>query len=218
MKGICIYTLAIGLMISGIQLKAQPAEKDIKVSGRVMDDSKQPVAGVHLSADRNVLKNTTGPDGQFKIKIPSGTAHIGVVVAPKVFIEVAYDGGSNVEIIIPDSIHEKIKAAAPKKSKPGARDYSMYTNIYEVLRTIPGVQVNGSGITIRGMGMSITNDTQPLFVVDGLIVSSISEINPGDIASIEVLRGPDTSMYGAKGANGVIVIYLKRNKSLTSNG
>ncbi len=218
MKGICIYTLAIGLMISGIQLKAQPAEKNIKVSGQVLNDSKQPVAGVHLAADRNVLKNTTGPDGQFKIKIPSQTTRIGVVIAPEVFIEVPYDGSSNIVIIIPDSTHEKLKAAAPKKNKPAARDYSMYTNIFELLRTIPGVQVNGDIITVRGVGTSLTNDTQPLLVVDGMIVSSISDINPSDVASIEVLRGPDTSMYGAKGANGVILIYLKRSKSLTLNG
>lgn len=214
MKGICIYTLVIGLMISGVQLKAQPAEKDIKVSGQVLDDSKQPVAGVHLAADRNVLKNTTGPNGQFKIKIPSQTTRIGVVIATEVFIEVPYDGSSNIVIIIPDSIHENLKAAAPKKPQPATKDYSMYTNIYEVLRTIPGVQVNGTVITIRGVGTSLTNSTEPLFVLNGLVVSTIDEINPGDVESIEVLRGPDTSMYGAKGANGVIVINLKRSKSL----
>ena len=79
--------------------------------------------------------------------------------------------------------------------------------IYEVLRTLPGVMVSGSSVTVRGVGS--TGSTSPLFVVNGITVSSISGINPSTVKSIEVIKGPAASVYGLQGANGVISIHLK---------
>lgn len=67
-------------------------------------------------------------------------------------------------------------------------------------------------IRVRGGG-SITQDNSPLYVVDGVVVSSISDIPPSDIASIDVLKdGSSTAIYGARGANGVIAITTKTAK------
>lgn len=64
-------------------------------------------------------------------------------------------------------------------------------------------------IRVRGGG-SITQDNSPLYVVDGFIVNSISDIAPTDIASIDVLKdAASTAIYGAQGANGVIVVTTK---------
>ncbi|SMO93316.1 TonB-dependent receptor plug domain-containing protein [Gracilimonas mengyeensis] len=87
------------------------------------------------------------------------------------------------------------------------------------LRRIAGVRVNGDGpyatVRIRNAGVSSFNaDTTPLFVVDGQIMNiSYSQlynmVNAHPIAKIEVLKGAEAGIYGARGANGAIVITSK---------
>ena len=85
---------------------------------------------------------------------------------------------------------------------------------------LPGVNISTSDgepgaeiqIRVRGGG-SITQDNSPLFVVDGFIVSSISDIPPADILSIDVLKdAAATAVYGAQASNGVVVISTKSPK------
>ena len=75
-----------------------------------------------------------------------------------------------------------------------------------MLQRDPSVQVNGNKIVIRGVNS--INSTDPLFVVDGIVVSSIDDISPSMVKSIEILKGSETSIYGSRGANGVILITL----------
>jgi TonB-dependent SusC/RagA subfamily outer membrane receptor len=80
-----------------------------------------------------------------------------------------------------------------------------------VIRTVDG----GVAVRIRGT-TSIRGNSEPLYVIDGVAIEpgpggSLTGINPHDIASIEVLKDPaETSAYGLRGANGVIVIKTKR--------
>ena len=68
-------------------------------------------------------------------------------------------------------------------------------------------------IRVRG-GTSLTQSSDPLYIVDGMPVSSISDIAPSDIASMDVLKdAAATAIYGAQGANGVIIITTKDTKS-----
>ena len=92
----------------------------------------------------------------------------------------------------------------------GANDkYASYQNIYDMIRgEIPGVQVNGKSILIQGPS-SINLSTEPLLVVDGITVSSIDDISPTMVKSIEVLKGAAASVYGSRGSNGVILISLR---------
>lgn len=81
---------------------------------------------------------------------------------------------------------------------------------------VPGVSITsqsgspGATPTIRVRGIGTVNDAEPLYVVDGMPVSSISYLNPNDIASLEVLKDASASaIYGSRGANGVILITTK---------
>lgn len=68
-------------------------------------------------------------------------------------------------------------------------------------------------IRVRG-GTSLTQSNDPLYIVDGMPVSSISDIAPSDIASMDVLKdAAATAIYGAQGANGVIIITTKDSNS-----
>jgi TonB-dependent SusC/RagA subfamily outer membrane receptor len=85
--------------------------------------------------------------------------------------------------------------------------YESYLNIYEMLRGKPGVQVTGTNIKIQGAS-SFMSGTEPLLVVDGIVVSTIDGIQPQMVKSIEILKGSSASIYGSRGANGVILIDL----------
>jgi TonB-dependent SusC/RagA subfamily outer membrane receptor len=89
------------------------------------------------------------------------------------------------------------------------KDVNTYRSIYEMIQgRCPGVQVMGDRIIIRGIN-SVNSTTDPLFVVDGQPVEDISSINPNDVDSITVLKDSAASIYGNRGANGVILITLK---------
>jgi TonB-dependent SusC/RagA subfamily outer membrane receptor len=88
----------------------------------------------------------------------------------------------------------------------------VYQDIYDMIRgRVAGVEVSGKSIKIRGTN-SLNISTEPLFVVDGVIVKEIEDIDPETVKSIEVLKGPDASVYGTRGSNGVIVITRKTGK------
>jgi len=75
--------------------------------------------------------------------------------------------------------------------------------------TVPGVQVNSGTIRIRGVGS--INNTDPLYVVDGMIGGAVPDDN--NIASIQILKdAASAAIYGSRGANGVILITTKRGK------
>jgi len=94
------------------------------------------------------------------------------------------------------------------------QDLSGYTNIGEYLRgRVPGLVVSKVGgsykYTIRGAN-SIYASTDPLFVVDGAVVMDIDFLNPRDVKSVEVLKDASASIYGTRGACGVILITTRK--------
>lgn len=101
-------------------------------------------------------------------------------------------------------------------SKVSVKDTEIrgYSNIGEYLQgRVPGLIVTRSGgsykYSIRGIN-SINSPTDPLFVVDGCIVMDISHLNPTDVKSVEVLKDASASIYGTRGACGVILITTRR--------
>lgn len=85
-----------------------------------------------------------------------------------------------------------------------------YSDMYEYLQgRVPGLQVTpDKRIIIRGIG-SINSSTEPLILVDGAEVSDLSTINPHDVKTVDVLKDGSSSIYGVRGANGVILITTK---------
>ncbi len=83
-----------------------------------------------------------------------------------------------------------------------------YTDIYEYLRgKVPGVEIVGTSIRIRGI--NTTGNTDALIILDGMEVSDISDVNPADVKSVEILKDAASTIYGMRGANGVVIIKTK---------
>lgn len=107
----------------------------------------------------------------------------------------------------------------PDKKADRVKSKRQYTDLTQMIREVPGVTVMGDGsqasIRIRSQANSINLTNSPLFVVDSTPMgheygSIYQSLNVNDVDSIEVLKGSDASLYGSRGANGVIIIHLKR--------
>ena len=77
-----------------------------------------------------------------------------------------------------------------------------------IQREVSGVKVFGESIVIQG-SIDLLDYVDPLLVVDGVRVSSISDIPPTSVESIEVLKGASAAIYGSQGYGGAIVIKTK---------
>lgn len=98
---------------------------------------------------------------------------------------------------------------------PNSASAQKYNDIFQMIRgRVPGVQVGDAGpggmprIIIRGIGTN-SEQTQPMFIVDGLQVDNISAIDPDNVDSIEVIKDGSSAIYGMQGQNGVIMITTK---------
>jgi len=223
-----IFFLFIILVWPGIPSRGQESHPKTVISGVVSDMNNSPVAGAVILADKENTGVVSGKDGRFKIKLNKEVKSIGAYSSGYGSAEVACEGTSTVHIVLNGSltidlpvqnadttVHAGLSPAARKKnkaSKPVQKEvaesrYASYSDIYEVIRTLPGVQVTGKRIQISGI-TSVNLNNEPLFVVNGIEVSSIDHINPGLIKSIRVLKGPDATIYGSRAVGGVIQIYL----------
>lgn len=209
--------------------------QDITVTGKVSDAGNGepvPYASVHL--DGTMTGVSTDEYGVYSIKVPSD----GVLVFSSigyVSLQMAIDGRTELDVALdPDAefIDETIVVAygtATKSSFTGSAsvinaetiESRVTTDVTSALAgTTPGVQVISSSgdpaagsptIRIRGIG-SMSASNSPLYVVDGMPYDgSIADINPNDVESMSVLKDAAASaIYGARGANGVVLITTKR--------
>lgn len=95
-------------------------------------------------------------------------------------------------------------------------DFSMYTNMYELIRgRFAGVQVVNGEIIIRGVN-SINSSSAALIVLDGVPVSSsvLVSIPPVQVKSISVIKDGSAAIYGSRGSNGVVLIETKKGGDL----
>ena len=94
-------------------------------------------------------------------------------------------------------------------SKVKVENAIAYKDIYEYLQgRVPGVEIVGTSIRIRGINTA-TGNTDALIILDGMEVSDVSDVNPADVASVEVLKDSEATLYGMRGANGVVIIKTK---------
>jgi TonB-dependent SusC/RagA subfamily outer membrane receptor len=125
------------------------------------------------------------------------------------------EGPDNVELAIGYGYISKDKATfAQSMIHNDKENFCSYSNIFELLNgKCPGVMVNNISnfpgseeeIIIRGKN-SINLSSCALYVVDGIVVSRIGDISPCDVKSINILKDASASIYGSRGANGVVII------------
>lgn len=108
------------------------------------------------------------------------------------------------------SDHDKLNAVASLNKDDV--DFSQYSNMFDLIRgRFAGVQVNGNEIIIRGVN-SINLSSAALIVVDGIPSdgSILNSISPIQVKSINIIKDGSAAIFGARGANGVVIIETKR--------
>ena len=205
------------------------------VTGTVTDDM-GPVIGATVTVQGTSIGATTDLDGKFTLTGVSNVAKA-VLIVRYVGMEEAKEPlkgrTSNINIHMKEAVGMLddvvvIGYGTQKRGNLTGSIASVSGKILEKVQTtsaaeaivgkLPGVQVtavDGSPdaeikILVRGGG-SITQDNSPLIILDGFEVSSLNDVPPTDIESIEVLKdAASTAIYGARGANGVILVTTKR--------
>ncbi|MEO9964174.1 MAG: SusC/RagA family TonB-linked outer membrane protein [Reichenbachiella sp.] len=245
--GVWIFVLSAGSAMS----------QSLEVSGKIVDTKGEPMIGVSV-----VIQNTTNGsisdlDGNFKLKAEEGDVLIVKMLGMKeqrlkvsaknqtFNVKMEEESVALQEVVVNgfQEVDRKLFTGASENLRMADIKADGIVDVSRVLEgRVAGVNVdNVSGtfgsspkIRIRG-NASINGNNQPLFVVDGVILedlanvntddlisgnantlisSSIANINPDDIESFQILKDASaTAIYGARAANGVIVVTTKRGKS-----
>lgn len=224
-----LFLLLVLSFIAFGSIYAQKKNKKTIVSGYVTDGIQMPVAGAVVMVNGEKSGRLTNGKGYYKIKIKPDVTKIGIFTYTNGVREEPVNGRETINFVFEGSVPDQNAAKAAQDGEEtvnigygsvkkrdvtgsvGGIDgtksrYAAYSNIYDMLRgEVAGVQVVGTSIKIQNAS-SLTLSTEPLFVVDGNIVSSISDISPSTVKRVQVLKGSSASIYGSRGANGVILI------------
>ncbi len=202
------------------------------VKGVVKDSGGAPLVGVTVIVPGTTVGTTTSTDGSYSLKVPETAKQLrfGYVGYDDVVIDIA--GKSEINVTMTESATQMEEVVVMGYGTQKKRDVtgSVVSINSKVLEAMPvssvaeamagrlaGVQVTSTEggpdaeikIRVRGGG-SISQDNSPLYIVDGFPVSSISDIAASDIERMDVLKDASaTAIYGARGANGVIIITTK---------
>lgn len=215
------------------------------IKGVVLDQaSKAPLAGIQLQAlGHQRYTAMTDEKGEFTIKVPTFTTSLYVYAPEFLSQQVAVNSneeGQNIRILMLSDKFEKMydqtttitaengfESNATAASIDGEIANKLGADIRSIMRS--GALEGGASMFIRGLN-SITSNAQPLIVVDGIEMDMqrnrgslhsgqfnniLANISPDDIASVKVLKNA-TALYGARGANGVILIETKRGHSMAT--
>lgn len=225
--------VAFGL-IAALTISAQQ-----KVTGVVKSPAGEPLTGVAVIIDGTTNGVMTDIDGKYSIELPARTGDektalsfscIGlktviIAVGNKKVIDVVLEEDSiflgESVVIGYGTVNRRDLTGSVASIQADKIAAVPVTNVSEALTgKLPGVNITtteGSPdadvkIRVRGGG-SLSQDNSPLYIVDGFPVTSISDIAPSEIQSIDILKdASSTAIYGAQGANGVVIVTTKSGR------
>lgn len=208
-----------------------------QITGRVVSDSSQPLSGVNVSVKGTSTATATNSEGNFSIAIPNrdnvvltfssvGYTSKDVSVGNQSSINVTLSSSSaaltDVVVIGYQTVRRRdVLASVSSVGAKELKDIPINSAAEALNGRLAGVTATTSEgapdatvrVRVRG-GMSITQNNDPLYIIDGVQVENgLNTISPQDIQNIDVLKdAAATAIYGARGANGVIVITTKSGR------
>lgn len=214
-----------------------------EVSGYVFDAAtKKAVEGAMIKAyghDRYTAM--TDENGKYTLKVPVFVNSLYITVPEYNDVQVAFDGDQAPTTLLYSSIFNKVYSTTTSVASSGKAvinntsavtideniDAQLSGDIHTINRT--GMRGQGVAMFVRGLN-SLNSNAQPLIVLDGMIIDPqldrtsihdgffnniLAGIDPDDIESVEVMKNA-TSIYGARGGNGVVLINTKRGHSMAT--
>lgn len=226
------------LLISLLQLTLfSYAQNNFPVTGKVTDNAGKPLEGVTVQVKGTAITTITKADGSFSIDAPSANSVLLFSYVGFTAKEVPIEKKSqlNLSMTAADNSMDQVVVigygAVKRRDVTGAvaginekeiKSRPVTDALQAMQGKVAGVDISSTerpgtvaSITIRGL-RSLTASNSPLFVVDGIPLSTggIEYINPSDIESIDVLKDASaTAIYGSRGANGVVIVTTKQGKA-----
>lgn len=206
-----------------------------QITGTVTDEQGEPIIGANVVEKGTTNGIITDIDGKFSISVSSNSileiSYIGYIeqeikVGNQRQLQIVLDENiqalDEVVVVGYGTMRKRDLTGAVAQVRPDKLANESPSTVQDLLRSgIPGLNVGitnsakgGGSLQIRGQ-RSLSADNNPLIVVDNMIFfGELSEINPQDIEQIDVLKDASSSaIYGAKSANGVVIITTKKGKT-----
>ncbi len=222
--------LALLLTVTGI---FQGAAQELAVSGTVTDTSGEPLIGASVTITGQTNGVVTDIDGQYTITASAQGSLTFSYIGCK-SQEVAVQGRPSIDVVLQEdaALLEEVvvigygtmdkKELTSAISHVGSKDFLSVSSVdpsMMIQGKVPGVSITNTGagdpnnqasIQIRGVS-SRAAGLGPLIVVDGVPGGNLTNINPNDIESFDILKdGAASAIYGTRGSNGVILVTTKK--------
>jgi len=225
-----LFSLLTVLQLSAIA--ANPAPK--KITGTVTTEKGEAIPGVSISIKGTTNGTITDIDGKYALEVPESATTLVFTFVGMITQEVSINNQSVINVVLKEAavgLDEVIVVGygTTKKSlvtgsisqiKNSDLKPMPSTRVEQTLQgRIAGVSVRansgspGSGLKVRIRGAGTNGNSDPLYIVDGMKSGDINYLEPSDVASMEILKdAASAAIYGAEGANGVVIITTKSGK------
>lgn len=206
------------------------------IKGVVQDaETNEPLTGVTVFALKSKAGATTDVNGEFVIKIQAADSLLSFSYVGYLPKRVNVTGKSNLTVSLGEmskTVGEVVVVGYGTQKKKDLTGAISVVDMKEVNKLsasmlsqalqgqVAGVDVTsfsgspGAGMTVRVRGIGTLNNSDPLYVVDGMMVGDINFLSTGDIETVQVLKDASaTAIYGSRGANGVVIITTKKGNA-----
>ena len=223
----------------------QKTANNKSISGKIADENNSPIVGVNIILKGTNIGSTSDAQGNYKLEILDTQSNATLVFSYIGYTtkEVAVRNQSVVNVTLVDDTKELSEVVVVGYGTQRVKDLTGSIGVVKIKDaqktatpdiakllqgqvagvTIQGNGEPGGGLQIKIRGISNFGNNTPLFVIDGVPVDGANDFNPGDVESMQVLKDASSAaIYGARGANGVIIITTKQGKEgklkVTYNG
>jgi len=227
--------LFVSLLLAGFSMSAMA---QFSIRGVVSETTGETIPGVSVAVKGTTQGTVTDIDGNFTIAVPNEqavlvfsfvgyiTQEITVGDLREINMTMSEDSQQIQEVVVigyGTSISKRDATGAISSVGEKVIEERTPINVFDALQgSAPGLQITSDGgspgasnnIMIRGASTFSNDGVKPLFIVDGVIVNDIDNINPADIKSMDILKdGASGAIYGARSANGVIIITTRQGEA-----
>ena len=202
------------------------------IKGIVTDEEGEPLIGAGVMVEGTTTGTITGLDGDYQITVPANAVNLVFSFIGLADQVVPIEGRTQIDVVLKadqtflDEVVVVGYATVKRRDLLGSvssvgSDKLAEQPVTSVSQALSGKMAGVSVVTTEGDpdadikirvrgGGSITQDSSPLYIVDGFPVESINDISSSEIASIDVLKDAfSTAIYGSRGANGVVIVTTK---------
>lgn len=224
--------LFLFLLLLGISTNLY-AQQPVTITGKVVDESKSPLIGATIVVKGTSQGTVADINGAFTLKVKKGEAvafsFVGmttkeVVIGNQTTLNIVLESSRKLDevVVIGYGTQKKklVTGATVQVSGDKIQKMSTTSAFTAMQGQTPGVQITqssgqpGEGFKVNIRGIGTTGNSAPLYVIDGVAGGDINTLNPSDIESIDVLKdAASAAIYGARAANGVILVTTKQGKS-----